>query len=941
MGLFSNLSAAVVVTNQKTPELDKLKSNKPTLPSETKTIVPKYTNMKKTFITKFLNETKIYKNSTSIVSNLIKQVLSHEILFLAKSINESDFYRVNFNDGNCEVLLNNGILWDIYTNENQKYFSYDENFHTDLISPNFTSFELLQDGYLINDLQFNLASPTTLLNFIKNKNNPLETSNKYLIRTGYFVYSGGMLDFDSVHSKNNHHCLAFMQNDTFKNDLSSFLIQAYINNWQVSLVRSDENIISTQAIESIIEETLELYLRKIDKNKANLPTIDELVLTDPNKGLWELHNLNDPGFEQLNTGFKSRNPALDIQAGRVAIDFGTSSTVVAYEQNGIGQLLRIGVHDFYEEIKLQHYENPTILELVDLKNVLSAWQETAYQPNVMWDDVRCSHEALASLRNNDSDPKIVASILTKLKQWALREANGTRVTLTDQEDCEHVLAPLTQRQPIKGQLIEVSDQDPFDPIELYAWFLGLNINWRNRGIFLRYYMSFPVDYPNEIKNKILASFRRGLQRSLPLSLVKQEIFTNTFMVEERASEPAAYAAIALDCLGIEATEAGVAYGVFDFGGGTTDFDFGYYRLPTEEEENTGSELIIEHFGNGGDKFLGGENLLENMAYLTFINNIETCRKHKIVFTKPIDAKPFNGSEMFIDTTQAANTNTLMLISKLRPFLENNLSLEDTPEKISLVNRSNEKQNVDLVIPYSELTQYLKERIEKGIHNFYNSLKNAFQDNIPKEINVLLAGNASRSHIVRGFFALLPEEHELYSLHEKARQQLEKLFSNSPTILAFAPLEGDNKNFNKPTGKTGVALGLLELLPGKSTKVINHAQIAAKGEAPFQHYVGRLIRKKFKSFLPHGAVYQQWHLLGSIQERVFNLYHTQSSIAISDNLVAGDASLHHKLIDFAGNTEGHFAFARCIQPHVIEICSATSLEEVNQSHFENLQQLKLN
>ena len=878
----------------------------------------------------------------NLISTTINEEFIEEFFIkIAKKINTNDFYRISGNKNENELILQDGILWDIYTKPDAKKIIYDENFnHKSVEFKTGTCRDLLK-GIISNNLLFTYPTNDTLSKFFNLKNHPLSTSTDCLLFNDVLTCLNGQISKTSYWNGYGS-TLIFLQNNIFKNDLIGFLKYVYLNNWQISLFKTTGNLINENAFTIHLIDSLKLKLQQTDKSKANLPIIDELVLTDPNKGLWELHELNDPGLDQLNTGFKSRNPSLDIQAGSVAIDFGTSSTVVAYEdQNGTGQLLRIGVHDFYEEIKLQHYENPTILELVDIKNVLSALQETAYQPNVMWDDVRCSHEALASLRNNDSDPKIVASILTKLKQWALREANGTRVTLTDQEDCEHVLAPLTQRQPIKGQLIEVSDQDPFDPIELYAWFLGLNINWRNRGIFLSYYMSFPVDYPNEIKNKILASFRRGLQRSMPLSLVKQEKFTTEFKVEERASEPAAYAAIALDCLGIEATETGVAYGVFDFGGGTTDFDFGYYRLPTEEEENTGSELIIEHFGNGGDKFLGGENLLENMAYLTFINNIETCRKHKIVFTKPIDAKPFNGSEMFIDTTQAANTNTLMLISKLRPFLENNLSLEDTPVKISLVNRSNEKQNVDLVIPYSELTQYLKERIEKGIQNFYSSLKNAFQDSIPKEINVLLAGNASRSHIVRGFFDLLPEEHELYSLHEKALQQLEKLFSNSPTILAFAPLEGDNKNFNKPTGKTGVALGLLELLPGKSTKVINHAQIAAKGEAPFQHYVGRLIRKKFKSFLPHGAVYQQWHLLGSIQERVFNLYHTQSSIAISDNLAAGDASLHHKLIDFAGNTDGHFAFARCIQPHVIEICSASSLEEANQSHFENLQQLKLN
>ena len=45
-----------------------------------------------------------------------------------------------------------------------------------------------------------------------------------------------------------------------------------------------------------------------------------------------------------------------------------------------------------------------------------------------------------------------------------------------------------------------------------------------------------------------------------------------FTVEERATEPAAYAAAAMKELDIESTEEGLPYAVFDFGGGTADFD---------------------------------------------------------------------------------------------------------------------------------------------------------------------------------------------------------------------------------------------------------------------------------------------------------------------------------------------------------------------------------
>ena len=147
-------------------------------------------------------------------------------------------------------------------------------------------------------------------------------------------------------------------------------------------------------------------------------------------------------------------------------------------------------------------------------------------------------------------------------------------------------------------------------------------------------MTFPVAYPKEVKEKILSSFRRGLLRSLPEALSNNSEAMEQFEVIERASEPAAYVAAAMPAHKIEPTEEGVAYAVFDFGGGTTDFDFGYYRWATEQEEAAGIETVFEHFEAAGDKFLGGENLLENLAYRVFRDNLNICREKQISFTRP-------------------------------------------------------------------------------------------------------------------------------------------------------------------------------------------------------------------------------------------------------------------------------------------------------------------
>ena len=717
---------------------------------------------------------------------------------------------------------------------------------------------------------------------------------------------------------------------------------------------------------------LQALWQNIDHISARLPKLDNLRFSEINQGLWEF--FDDKKSQRLSVTVDSplygRNPVLDIQEGNVAIDFGTSSTVVALKRNGRDELLRIGLKDFNEAPKPEHYENPTVLEMVDFQNFLIDWTSEAYRPLVCWDEVRCSHEARATLRNNDSNPQKIGSILLRLKQWALRDNENYKVKFTDQYNCVHELASLAERNPVKGQALTVDKNYPFDPIELYAWFLGLTINWRQRGIFLHYYMTFPVAYPTEVKNKILASFRRGLQRSLPASLVNDAKFAE-FSVEERASEPAAFAAAALEALEIAPVDGGVAYAVFDFGGGTTDFDYGFYRLPTNAEVNEGWEHVLEHFGSSGDRYLGGENLLENLAYLVFCANVDVCRKHDIAFTQPLDALSFAGSELLITNTQAAYTNTNMMMSKLRPLWEKGVKNQDASgtTKVKLVNRQGVLVECDFKIKEQELIVWLEARIQKGLHNFFIGLKQAFTGhgqknndeatasikdkfsqrhqknqsnhttNLPKEIHILLAGNSSRSPIVLGLLGRL-EDDVSKKLYERTKKGLADIFGDSlPDLEIHLPLNTDDKNPYKPAAKTGVALGLLRLCPGESLYVINHAK-SQSDDSPFHFYVGSIKLNKFSPALQRGSAYNQWIELGPIRDRIAYLVYTTTPRASLGTMPRGDSELIEKKLSFAGDTTGHKVFARAISPHEVEICTAASLAETSAKVLNNVQKHKL-
>lgn len=675
-------------------------------------------------------------------------------------------------------------------------------------------------------------------------------------------------------------------------------------------------------------------LRGVDYLATHLPVLDDAQFDDPTRGMWECWGMN-PALLRLQ-GIRARNPVEDIRDWDVAIDFGTSSTVVAINEHGRRQLLRVGIGNFHDTERASNYENPTMLEFLDWQGLLREWRGTAYRPGVSWDQVRCSHAALGDFQRGSKDLTMVASLLTNIKQWSLHAAQGERRFITDRKQVEYELAAPATRNPVLGQPLTVSEDDPFDPVELYAWLLGLNINWRGRGLFLRYTMTFPVDYPVGVKDQILASFRRGLQRSLPETLVRAPEFSG-FSVEELASEPLAYAIAALPALKIEPTAEGVAYSVFDFGGGTADFDFGLYRLPGAEEDEE-LEQILERKGVAGDRNLGGESLLAHMAYRAFRDELNKCVTHGLVFTRPIDAETFPGHERVLRSDRLARANTVAMMEALRPLWENG-DLANTTLSLSLYNGKGERGSYNMVIAKTALLNYLEQRIGQGVRSFLVSMQQAFSAPSPSQIEVLLAGNSSRSRIVQGYFGLHDDKGG-EALHEQTQAWMRELFGEQPpTVKVHPALAGNSTDLMQPTAKTGVALGLLRLLDRDVVKVID-ASPAAEDEAPFAYYVGRIRQGKFQAQIPRGVAYRQWVELGRPRERVLKISYTHSPLGQTGEMREGAPELLQKRLEFPGDVDGQLVFARAVGPAEIELCTAASREEIDPVEPANSRRLTL-
>lgn len=632
-------------------------------------------------------------------------------------------------------------------------------------------------------------------------------------------------------------------------------------------------------------------LLQCDFTRANISPYDEKRLTDINLGHWELVEAPLSGWkeEKLPEGkaWVARPPQLDVRGGVCAIDFGTKSTVVACrDENQDERLRRVGKGDFNAAPRETDYENPTTVELRHYDRFREAYEGRQGRPFTRWSDVTVSHQAADAIFNAEYTGAYY-SVFNELKQWANDPAR--RMFLTDQEGKVIGLKPYS----------EIKEGD-FDPIEVYAYYLGLYINNMTNGIYLDYIMSFPVNYSVAVREKIRSSFERGIRKSLPPAILDDQEQMKHFRIQPGCSEPAAYAITALREFHLEPRSENdrVAYGVFDFGGGTTDFDFGIASIPARHYN-----MQIEQFGYGGDPYLGGENILMLMAYEVFRENAAVMREQKIHMVLPEGVRRFTGSEVLVEdrsnASQSAYLNTRELQRFLRPIWEKTAGYEELgndEQSISLYpSGSSKKEEVKIKIRIPDLDKLIHDRIEKGVQSFFIKLTEAFRNvDYHGKINIFMAGNSCKSAVVQELFRQAINEKE---------QAMEKTMGAKGQYTLYLPLEMQNKTESKGkdqeaqpekewdrvrTGKTGVAFGLLRCRKGaRDVKVINKNDEMVQGaekEVKFPYYLGEIGRDGlFHVTVGPDIGYGSWVEYIDASEDEFELCYTKDARAQTGKL----------------------------------------------------------
>ncbi|WRE30601.1 hypothetical protein KVD43_00525 [Helicobacter pylori] len=601
------------------------------------------------------------------------------------------------------------------------------------------------------------------------------------------------------------------------------------------LVEKTLEIVSYSDVDVDFEAFKEMML-KVDNIAVGLKSYSQSQLLDLNGGHWDLEapslskesvtfrfdnlpkNPNDPSKEE---NFYARSSLKDLnKQGVVAIDFGTRSTTAAYmDNNGKYRLLSIGEDVDIES--LQKYENPTIVEFRNKKKFLKDYNALDHRPFTEKNDIQVAHEAQKELSSAQGNH--FYRFFSQLKQWA--GADEKRNFRDFKEDFS---------------LESFTNCTDFNPIEIYAYYIGRCINNMENGVFLKYFLSYPIKYEKHQAEKIKESFEKGLKKSLPRHVFDDEKTAKMFKVELKASEPCAYAISALKSYGFDKfakLDKPIYYGVFDFGGGTTDFDFGKW----EKSANPKFAYKMTHFSNGGDKYLGGENLLELLAFEAYGQNFQTLKEKDIVIAKPnydrIDTQRFGS---FMQNSREACLNLQTIASSLRPFLEKldaNIieAIEEGEEfeiegfekefKVQLFDRNggNSISVEDFKVDCKELLKFLKDKIDDGVKNFFAGFSKVMAENIDDQcraFHIFLGGNASKSVLVKQAFENAKEE------QLKAYKQ--KTSKDDFTFILYEPLGTEDSDkqileltgedvskippYLKPTCKTGVAFGLLESRP---------------------------------------------------------------------------------------------------------------------------------
>ena len=235
---------------------------------------------------------------------------------------------------------------------------------------------------------------------------------------------------------------------------------------------------------------------------------------------------------------------------------------------------------------------------------------------------------------------------------------------------------------------------------------------------------------------------------------------------------------------------------------------------------------------------------------------------------------------------------------------------------------------------------LRERIKKGVKNFFNSLREVLSDekfdfSDIEKINIFLAGNSSKSKIVKELF-----DKEILAETEKFKK--DGFVSNDKEIFKLFPPLSNEDNFEKPNGKTGVAFGLLETRKSGTIYVIDHnlQENEDKKEINFKYYLGENRRKKFKVIIDRDTPYNKWVEFIDASVDTFEVYYSSSPIVTTNKVNISDNSIKKLMLNTGIEDEDAFVYIRLISPNEFEYVVAYEDKIEDEEYLTKIKRVSL-
>lgn len=528
--------------------------------------------------------------------------------------------------------------------------------------------------------------------------------------------------------------------------------------------------------------------------------------------------------------------------GTVVIDFGTSSTCIAYSN---GKMITLENMDGTDN-KSRIFENPTNFLVNNWNNFSEKWLNETYPDIIRMEGIYDKEgDFFQGYKLKDEEGglnrDIINATLDQIKLIPYR-----RLKLGEPAKFRPAIDHNKDINLMSGEGVK-EDKDNFKPIVAYSYLLGRNVMYpikrtneiNEEKIAINFRMTIPTKFDKEVKEAIREDLERGLKLSAPQNIRDQ------VTVEIGNEEPVAFIGAMIEKGEIR---RGDKFAVLDLGGGTLDYAFGLYRKATDEEEEEEIVNVLEIFNTDGNERGGSEYLINKISYSIYKTNSEDMKNKKIPFIVPYDEKPIEyfPENLLVGKTTNSYLNLKYINEISKKILINGEKMDSSIKyPLTLKDINNIDNVVDLEVNSNEISETLiKNYMEKIVDDFIELVKK----NIPTpydNLKIFRAGNGSRSEILESI------------LNEKVGINFDKKI----------PIFIDELNQDGVNPKTAVVLGEVNLARMESTKII-YQNKSKEDEVPFEFYVGRQDEEgssAFEELISKGSVEKTWKKYGIVQK----------------------------------------------------------------------------